>query len=125
MSLIRQHSSLLRLGLAKASSAASVAAAAAIPLPTPVTVTGNVTLSSSLHHIVLVDASGGSVTISMPDPAVDMGPFIVKKIAGSALQVVTITPFGSEQVELAASLVLALYQAVHVASDGSDWWQIN
>lgn len=72
---------------------------------------------------VLVSASGGAVTITLPTAAsakdVD---FFVKKLDSSG-NTVTIDANGSETIDGATTKVISTqYTAVTIYSDGTEWW---
>lgn len=87
-----------------------------------VTVSTN-TLASVQHDTILVDASGGALTITLPPAASASGHILtVKKIDGS-INAVTIDPDGAETIDDAATRTLLLqYSSVTIHSDGTEWW---
>ena len=88
------------------------------------TVTANTTLSTS-HFTVLVDASGGSRTITLPPAANCKGRiYVIKKIDSSANAVV-IDANASETIDgqLTVSLTTQ-YQTIRIQSNGTAWYII-
>jgi len=73
--------------------------------------------------VLLVDASGASITVNLP-AAAGGGRFVVKKKDSSAYTV-TIDADGAETIDGALTQVLAFqYDSLTLVSDGSDWWLI-
>ena len=84
-------------------------------------VTANTTLGNA-DDVVLVDASGGAVTITLPPAATATKEFCIKKIDTSGF-VVTVDGDGSETIDNGTTVLLATpYDAIRVTSDGSEWW---
>ena len=86
----------------------------------------NVTSSTTLtayEDVLLVDASGGAVTVALPAAATCPGKlFRVKKIDASG-NAVTIDGSGSEAIDDSTTQVISVqYVAVTIASDGTEWW---
>jgi hypothetical protein len=81
------------------------------------------TTLTSVHQVVLVDASSGAITMSLPSAVTYVGPgFTIKKIDSSA-NAVTIAANGSETIDETTTRVLAMqYDAVELMSDGTEWW---
>lgn len=72
--------------------------------------------------VVLVDASGGAVTLTLPSASDYTKELCVKKIDVSG-NTVTIDGASSETIDDKTTLTLAYqYDAVRIASDGSEWW---
>ena len=72
--------------------------------------------------VILVDASGGAVTITLPAAATAKKELCIKKIDTSGF-VVTIDGSGSETIDDSTTLLLATpYDAVRIISDGTEWW---
>ena len=85
------------------------------------TVTSATTLGNA-DDVVLVDASGGAVTITLPPAAAATKEFCIKKIDTSGL-VVTVDGNGSETIDNSLTILLATpYDAIRVTSDGTSWW---
>jgi len=83
------------------------------------------TVLDETHHTVLVDASGGNVTITLPAAAsYNNTVYAVKKIDASA-NTVTIDGNGAETIDGAATAVIAAQNAVlTIKSDATEWWII-
>lgn len=89
------------------------------------TVTANTTLGVG-HHIVLVNASGGNRTITLPDATTCGGrQYIVKKIDSSA-NTVTVTAQTGQTIDGQSSVVLnTQYQFIKIVSNGQNWFKIG
>jgi len=84
-----------------------------------ITKTGN--YNASNNEFVLVDASGGAVTITLPAP-VSSGRVAVKKI-DSSTNTVTINPNATEKIDGLSSLTISTqYESYYLYSDGSNWY---
>jgi|GEM_PF-4125577 len=84
-----------------------------------VSVTADYTASD--RDCVLADASGGAITVTLPSPSAN-AEVIVKKI-DSSTNTVTVAPSGTETIDGASQQVLdTQYEAIHVISDGTDWY---
>lgn len=78
----------------------------------------------SQDEIVYVDASGGAVTITLPDARRFWGySFTVKKLDAS-VNAVTLDGDGALIDGAATYPLAAQYEVVRVASDGTDWWVV-
>lgn len=86
------------------------------------TLTASATLDDT-HHTVLVDASAGAVTITLPSAAGIAGRmYRIKKIDSSA-NAVTVAAQTGETIDGAASYDLtAQYQYIVIQSDGANWY---
>ena len=84
------------------------------------TVSGATTLSN-VHNVVLVDTSGGAVTITLPDNATEANRvFYIKNISTNA---VTINRAGTDTIEGATSLSLSSqWDLAILLSDGAGQW---
>lgn len=89
------------------------------------TIITNTTLTD-LDSIVLVDATSGAKTITLPDAATVTGKQLnIKKIDASA-NAVTITPAGIQKIDGSSSYSLATQNKYAcVVSDGSNWHVIS
>lgn len=88
------------------------------------TVTNNTTLDPAIDGgTVLVDATAGNVTITLPTAAsADERKYNVKKVDAS-VNTVTVDADGAETIDGAANYVLTVqYQSVSVQSNGTAWW---
>lgn len=74
---------------------------------------------------ILADASGGAITITLPDPtSYPNYEVMIKKIDSSA-NAVTVSPHGTETIDGASSMTLANQNdAVRLRSDGSNWFSL-
>ena len=83
------------------------------------TVTSSYTIDDS-DNVILVDATSGSVTITLPN-SVDNRTVVVKKIDNS--NNVTIATSGSELIDGAAIKILSnRYESLWLAAFSSDWY---
>jgi len=81
----------------------------------------NANYTASDGEIVLVDASGGAVTITLPTPSAS-ARVRVKKIDASS-NVVTVQPSGSETIDGASSHTISQqYETYEYVSDGTNWY---
>lgn len=87
------------------------------------TITAATTLNPYTDSVLLVDASGGAVTVTLPPAAgADARPYYIKKIDSSA-NAVTIDGDGAETIDGAATQsTITQYQVYCVLSDGSAWY---
>lgn len=88
---------------------------------TGVTVTANTTLDST-NRVVEVDASGGSVTITLPTAVgISWREYIIKKI-DSSINTVTVATTSSQTIDGITTKVLSIqYASVDVYSTGTNW----
>jgi len=86
------------------------------------TVSANTTLGVD-HHIVLVDASGGARTITLPNATTCAGrQYVIKKI-DSSTNAVTITPQTGQTIDGQANIsITAQYDYRRVVSNGANWF---
>jgi hypothetical protein len=93
----------------------------------PVHITANVA-EGVPWDLYLADATGGDITIALPNPALAMGfnyPQVGVKLL-SATGTVTLLPFAAETIEGGASLVLdAQYASALVVTDQTNWWKVG
>lgn len=74
------------------------------------------------QDIVLVDATAGSVTVTLPPAAERFKEFTIKKI-DSSVNTVVVAADGAELIDGAATQTLSSqYDALNVGSNGSAWW---
>jgi len=87
------------------------------------TISGD-TLLDLTYNTVLVDTTGGDVTITLPTAAsADEHIYTIKKILGT--NDVIVDPDGAETVEDSGTLTIStLYQSRTIQSDGTEWWII-
>ena len=88
--------------------------------PRVVTVTSN--YIANYGDIVLVDASGGAVTVTLPSPKAN-AIINVKKIDSSS-NVITIDGNGANIDGQASIQITTQYESYTLVSDGSNWWII-
>jgi len=84
--------------------------------------TSSSTTLDATNSVVLVDASGGAITITLPTAVGITGKsYHIKKIDVSANNV-TIDGSGSETIDGSTTLVIsAQYDAPYIVSDGANW----
>lgn len=89
---------------------------------TETALTADTTLDDT-YRVVLVDASGGAVTITLPAADLHSGRiYDVKKIDSSA-NAVTVDGNGSETIDDATTQTLSSqYASLRIISDGTEWW---
>lgn len=74
-------------------------------------------------YLVLVDATAGAVTATLPTAASKEGSKVTVKKTDVSVNAVTVEGDGSETIDGAANVSLAAqYDSVTVASDGTEWW---
>jgi hypothetical protein len=85
-------------------------------------VSTNTTLDAT-HHTVLVDASGGARTITLPAAANASGRvYVIKKIDSSGNNV-TIDADSSETIDDATTQIIGIqFESLTIQSDGTEWW---
>ena len=76
-------------------------------------------------YLLLVDATAGAVTVTLPAAADSDGAYIITKKIDASANAVTVDGNGAETIDGAANIALAAqYDAVTVFCDGSTWWII-
>lgn len=76
-------------------------------------------------YLILVDATAGAVTVTLPVAANSNAAMIVVKKIDAGANAVTVDANGAETIDGAANVALAAqYDAVTVFCDGSEWWII-
>jgi hypothetical protein len=86
----------------------------------PFTASGSVEPGTS---VVLVDATAGAVTITLPAANVSAGRSITVKKTDASVNAVTIDGSGAETIDGATTKSLpAQYDSVTVFCDGTQWW---
>ena len=90
------------------------------------TVTGAATITTVSDNVLLADASGGAVTVTLPAAADVTGRhFTIKKTDGTG-NTVTIDGAGAETIDGATTQVISTqYTSRTVASDGTQWWVLT
>jgi len=77
--------------------------------------------TASDGDVVLVDASGGAVTITLPSPS--SGARVRVKKTDSSANAVTVSPSASETIDGASSHTISdQYEAYEYVSDGTNWY---
>lgn len=91
----------------------------------PITsVSGNTTLDGS-YHTVLVDASGGAVTITLPAAASNTKRIYVIKKIDSSQNPVTVDPNASELIDNDSTVVInSQWNAISIHCNGTKWLRI-
>ncbi len=96
-----------------------------VPLVTSViqTESGNYTIVEG-NAIILVDASGGEVIITMPDVSLTNNYINIKKIDTTINRVLIVTP-GAETIDGDTEVdITAAYESLQIVSNGSNWFVI-
>lgn len=88
------------------------------------TINSSTTLDDT-HAVVLIDASGGPVTVTLPSVSgIGRRRYVVKKIDSSA-NAVTVAASGAEMIDGTTSKTLAIqYEALEVVTNGTAWFVI-
>ena len=91
-----------------------------------ITVDADYVIDAEWDRVVLVDASGGAVAVTLPAAAnADATEYIIKALDVGGGNV-SVTPAAGEQIDgggAGVAYVLAVqYHLVRVASDGTAWW---
>lgn len=76
-------------------------------------------------HVLLVSASAGAVTITLPTAASMVNRVFRVKAKSVAGGNITVDAAGAETIDGAATVVLStLYASVAIISDGTTWWKL-
>lgn len=77
--------------------------------------------------VVLVNASSGNVTVTLPNPALVAGKLLMfKRVDSGTSYYGYINQYASETIDGAASLTLTRqYQVLKVISDGTNWYDVS
>lgn len=87
-----------------------------------VTVTGNVV---SGDYLIIADAAGGAITMTLPPAALVPGRIYVFKRINSGGNAVIVDPSGAETIDGAATYTLsAQWNSVTIMSNGTAWFII-
>lgn len=79
--------------------------------------------SASVGEDVIVDASGGDVTVNLPAASGNSGQTILVKKTDSSVNTVTIDGNGTETIDGNLTLVISnQYDSYELVSDGSGWY---
>jgi hypothetical protein len=85
-------------------------------------ITSNTTLDGT-HSTVLVDASGGAVTATLPAASGNTGlTYNIKSI--DSTNTVTVDGNGSETIDGSTTVTLATDESITIQCDGTEWWII-
>ena len=86
----------------------------------------NGALVSEDDHDIFLNASGGNVTVTLPNPALVPNREFRFKRVDSAANTCTVARFASEQIDgQASSLPLYSLMARTLKSDGTNWWIVE
>jgi len=78
---------------------------------------------ASRYDVVLADATGGSIIVTLPEPL--LGIVVIVKRLNSGANSVIIIPNGTEKIDNGTSLTITTqYNSYTMTSDGTDWWVI-
>ncbi|MHC4617381.1 MAG: hypothetical protein ACYTEQ_06465 [Planctomycetota bacterium] len=88
--------------------------------PNVVVITANYTVTAS-DDVILVDASGGDVTITLQASAAIRSALYIKRKDTTKANTVTISGNGNS-IDLQANQTLYTMESMRLQSDGSDWW---
>lgn len=83
------------------------------------TITSDTTLDNT-HHVVIVDATSGNVTITLPAVSGIEGRFYHIKRTDSSVYTVTIQPDGSETIDGETSQTISQYDNIQITA-GTEW----
>ena len=87
-----------------------------------VTATGNVV---SGDYLIIADATGGAITMTLPPAALVSGRIYVFKRINSGANAVIVDPSGAETIDGAATYTLsAQWNSVTIMSNGTAWFII-
>lgn len=87
-------------------------------------VTANTTLTAT-DRVVLADATGGNVVLTLPTAAGQVGRLYALKRTDMAFgNTVTITPNGAETIDGNMNVQLNPLEPTTLVSDGTNWWRI-
>ncbi len=91
-----------------------------VETPTIRSITASTTLLET-DNILLVDATGGNIVVTLPAVAdSDQWAATIKRVDSSA-NTVTIDGSGAETIDDEITQVLALYESAQIVCDGSEW----
>lgn len=76
------------------------------------------------HQIILLDGGSNTVTVTLPPAVYCVTQTYTVKCIDAGFQC-AFTPYGSDEVDESGSdIILGLYEAKTVRSDGLNWWVI-
>lgn len=94
-----------------------------------ISINNDIVLAPRVNQLILVDASGGNINVTLPDPSTERGlKRTIKRVEATLANVVNIlTPAGL--IDGAASFVLnavlGIFVTVTVESDGNNWFIVG
>lgn len=84
------------------------------------------TLLTAQDVVVVVDATGGDVVITLPNAAVNINQVLIVKKIDASVNLVTVSGAGGQTIDGAGSVDLtAQYASLTLWSDGSNWHVIG
>lgn len=124
-SVLKQiEASIDRIELALAAAGIALDSVGTLPAFSVRTVTADSGLTSS-DYLVLVDATAGDTTVTLPPASSKEGAALVVKKTDSSTNVVIVEGSAADTVDGQVNQeLLNQYDAVTVASDGTEWWII-
>ena len=88
-------------------------------LPLVTTVTGDTTVLPGVNTVLLVDASAGDITVTLPETSESDTPVVVKKVDASVNKV---TVQGNQTIDGETNQeIFDQYVAITVVSNGAEW----
>lgn len=78
---------------------------------------------SLIDDVILVDTTGGAVTLTLPDATYGARELTIRRKAGTAN--ITVTPYGTQKINGASSLTISDDLATPLQSDWSNWWTLR
>lgn len=93
-------------------------------IPVTLTVTTNYLVVTN-NSVILVNASAGNVTVTLPDAVGNKDFFIIIKKIDTSAFIVTVLPINSETIDLQVDYTLDSPMAsLSIISDNANWWGI-
>lgn len=87
------------------------------------TVPVTVNYTASQNDLVLADATGGTITVTLPTPS--LGMTVVVKRLNAGANTVIIVPSAGGLIDNGATLTISIqYNSYTMVSDGTNWWII-
>ncbi len=84
-----------------------------------------VTPSNSPHQIIIADATSGAITVTLPAVGKMTNYQVTVKKVDSTANTVTVDGESAETIdEVATQVISTQYEALTLASDGTEWWII-
>ena len=82
------------------------------------------TAASAAAKLISIDASGGAVEVTVPDPATmtNQVPFILRRSDAVTANTVTVKAHAAELFEGQAAYYLAPGEMIEMRTDGTNWW---